>query len=328
MDTANIPSFTAIEQAAERLQGVAVRTPLLRNRFLDEDLGRRVYIKPELLQVAGSFKFRGAYNRISQLRDDERESGVIAWSSGNHAQGVAAAARLCKVPARIVMPEDAPAIKLRNTRALGAEVVTYDRYTQSREQIARELAERDGGVLVPPYDDPDVIAGQGTTGLEIFQDADGHPIDALLVCCGGGGLTAGCALATETLSPATRVFAVEPEGFDDHARSLKSGRRESIDATQQSICDALLPPTPGELTFAINQSRLAGALVVTEAEVREAMRYAFSILKLVVEPGGAVALAALLAGKLDPGFENVAIVMSGGNVDPAMYAETLLASQP
>ena len=327
MDTQTTPTFAAVEEAAERLHGVAVRTPLLRNRFLDEKLDRRVAIKPEMLQLTGSFKFRGAYNRISQLSDAERDGGLIAWSSGNHAQGVAAAARICGLRARIVMPEDAPAIKLESTRALGAEVVTYDRYSESREEIAYALAEQDGAVIVPSFDDPHIIAGQGTAGLEIFQDlaGSGEKADALLVCCGGGGLIAGCVLAGEALSPDTHMFSVEPEGYDDHARSLASGQREKVDTSRRSICDALLPPTPGKLTFAINGPRLKGGLVVTEAEVRDAMRYAFRVLKLVVEPGGAVALAALLAGKLDPSYRNVAIIMSGGNVDPSLFAETLQA---
>ena len=320
-----LPTPDHVRDAAARLRGQAVRTPLLRNRFLDGDTGREVCLKPEMLQVGGSFKFRGAYNRISQLDAQERAAGVVAWSSGNHAQGVAAAAALCGARATIVMPADAPAIKMQNTRDLGATIVTYDRYTQSREEIARAIAAREGGVIVPSYDDPDIIAGQGTVGLEIFEDlaAGGEGIDALLVCCGGGGLIAGCALAAEGLSPATRVFAVEPEGYDDHARSLASGRREQADTRQPSLCDALLAPQPGELTFAINGPRLAGGLVVTEEEVRAAMRYAFRVLKLVVEPGGAVALAALLSGRFDPAFERVGVVLSGGNVDAELYAEIL-----
>ena len=319
------PTFEHIEAAAGRLNGVAVHTPLIKNGFLNQSAGRSVFIKPEMLQVAGSFKFRGAYNRISQLSAQERQAGVIAWSSGNHAQGVAAAAAICKVRARIVMPEDAPAIKLKNTRDLGAEVVTYDRYTESREEISYALAERDGGVIVPSYDDPDVIAGQGTMGYELFRDiaGQGESIDALLVCCGGGGLIAGTALSAEALSPGTDLIAVEPEGFDDHARSLISGQREASDTSQQTLCDALLAPTPGELTFSINQSRLKGGLVVSEQEVQHAMRYAFRVLKLVVEPGGAVALAALLSGKLDTRYQRVGIVLSGGNVDPDFFAATL-----
>lgn len=325
MSTASTPLFSDVQAAADRIRSHAKRTPLLRNQFLDEDAERRVFLKPETLQVSGSFKFRGAYNRIAQLTSSERKAGVIAWSSGNHAQGVAAAAKLENVPARIVMPQDAPAIKLENTRALGAEIITYDRYTEDREAISYALAEQHGGVIVPSYDDPDIIAGQGTAGLEIFEDAAAHSqgIDALLVCCGGGGLTAGCALAAEAMSPDTAIFCVEPEHYDDHARSLVSGARENADTSRASICDALLSPSPGALTFSINQSRLAGGLVVTESEVKAAMRYAFRVLKLVIEPGGAVALAALLSGKLDTQYESVAVVLSGGNVDPFVFAEIL-----
>lgn len=317
--------FAAIEQAARRIAPQAVRTPLLRNRFLDRDTGRRVWLKPELLQVSGSFKFRGAYNRIARLSAAERRAGVIAWSSGNHAQGVAAAARMAGVAARIVMPADAPRIKADNTRALGAQVITYDRYREDREALARVLAERDGGVLIPSYDDAHIIAGQGTAGLEIFSDAP--ELDALLVCCGGGGLSAGCALAAEALSPRTAIFCVEPEGYDDHRRSLLSGRRETADTSRPSLCDALLAPTPGALTFPINRRLLTGGLVVTEAEVRRAMRYAFRVLKLVLEPGGAVALAALLAGKLADRYRRVALVLSGGNVDPDVFAAVIAETE-
>jgi threonine dehydratase len=325
MDVATAPGFDDVRDAAERIAGKALRTPLLQNRFLDETCNRQVFLKPEMLQVSGSFKFRGAYNRIARLTEAERLSGVIAWSSGNHAQGVAAAARLEGVPARIVMPEDAPRIKLDNTRALGAEITTFDRYSESREEIAYALAERDGGVIVPSYDDRHIIAGQGTAGLEIFEDAAAQQVqlDALLICCGGGGLTAGCALAAEALSPDTALYCVEPEGYDDHARSLVSGEREHADASRPSLCDALLTPTPGAITFPINQRLLAGAIVVSEEEVRAAMAYAFRVLTLVVEPGGAVALAALLAGKLPQSSKRVGIMLSGGNVDPALFAEII-----
>jgi threonine dehydratase len=318
-----LPTFEDVHSAATQLRGMATRTPMLRNRFLDLDTERDVFLKPEMLQVSGSFKFRGAYNRISRLNDAERAQGVVAWSSGNHAQGVAAAAALCGARARIVMPEDAPAIKLDNTRALGAEVITFDRYSESREQIAQDLVARDGGILVPSYDDPHIIAGQGTTGLELFEDiaaASEQPLDAVLTCCGGGGLTAGIALSRDALSPTTHLFTVEPEGYDDHAQSLRSGERETVDTSVPSLCDALLAPTPGAMTWRINQPRVQAGLVVTEEEVRAAMRYAFRVLKVVVEPGGAVALAALLAGKLDASYRRVGIVMSGGNVDPALYA--------
>lgn len=319
------PEFADLDAAATQIAGHAVRTPLLDNGVLDAVTGRRVFLKPEMLQRSGSFKFRGAYNRLSRLTEGERKTGVVAWSSGNHAQGVAAAAALLGVRARIVMPKDAPQIKRDNTLALGAEVISYDRYSEDREQIARDLVARDGGVIVPSYDDPFIIAGQGTAGLEIFADAEarGVELDALLVCCGGGGLTAGCALAAQRLSPKTAVYAVEPEGYDDHARSLLSGRRETVDASQPSLCDALLTPSPGQLTFSINQHRIAGALVASDAEVRAAMRFAFRELKLVVEPGGAVALAALLAGKVPEQHRRVAVMLSGGNIDPTLFAEVL-----
>lgn len=317
--------FSDVKTAAQRIKGYAVRTPLVSNPMLDQRCERRVFLKPEMLQRSGSFKFRGAYNRIAQLSAEERAAGVIAWSSGNHAQGVAAAAKLLGVRARIVMPDDAPAIKRRNTEALGAEVIAYDRYNEDREAISYALAKKEGGTIVPSYDDPAIIAGQGTAGLELFTDANdlGESIDAFLICCGGGGLSAGCVLAAQAMSPTTAMFCVEPAGYDDHARSLASGLREAADTTKRSICDALLSPTPGELTFSINARGLAGGLVVTDDEVRDAMRYAFTVLKLVVEPGGAVALAALLAGKLDHQYRTVAVMLSGGNVDPALFAQIL-----
>mgnify|MGYP006271182085 CR=1 FL=1 len=323
----SLPAFADVREAAARLAGVAVHTPLLRNRFLDERAGCSVFLKPEMLQHGGSFKFRGAYNRLSRLEGRAREAGVVAFSSGNHAQGVAAAARLLDIHARIVMPGDAPRIKLDNTRALGAEVITYDRYRGSREAIAGDIADRDGALLVPSYDDFHVIAGQGSAGLELFEDvaAAGARLDALLICCGGGGLAAGIGLAAGALSPETALYCVEPQGYDDHARSLASGHRESADTSRPSICDALLSPRPGELTFELNRAQLAGALVVSEKEVREAMRYAFRVLKLVLEPGGAVALAALLAGHLPGRFRRVGVVLSGGNVDAALFADVLAA---
>ncbi|MEM1154574.1 MAG: threonine/serine dehydratase [Pseudomonadota bacterium] len=317
------PDFPAVESAARRLHGIAVRTPLIAQPALDKATGRQVFLKPEILQLTGSFKFRGAYNRLSVLSDADRRAGVIAWSSGNHAQGIAAAASMLGIRARIVMPEDAPAIKLQNTRALGAEIITYDRYRQSREELAYGLAKREGGVIVPSFDDPHIIAGQGTVGLECFHDLAqrGVALDALLVCCGGGGLTAGCALAAEALSRGTDLFTVEPVGYDDYARSLAAGQIESADTSQQSICDALLTPCPGELTFNINRQRVKAGLTVSEEEVRTAVAYAFRVLKLVVEPGGAVALAALLHSKLDKSYQRVGVVVSGGNVDPALFAE-------
>lgn len=327
--SSEVIDFSHVEAAAKQIEGFAVKTPLLSNRLLDESVLRQVFIKPETLQLAGSFKFRGAYNRISRLEDDERRAGVIAWSSGNHAQGVAAAAGIAGVRARIVMPADAPRIKVENTLALGGEVIHYDRYSEDREAISYKLAEEEGGVIVPSYDDPHIMAGQGTTGREIFMQLMANneaPLDALLVCCGGGGLTAGCAIAAEALSPNTDMYAVEPEGYDDHLRSLTEGEIVSADTSVASVCDALLSPQPGKLTFPINRRLLKGVLVVTEAEVFAAMRYAFNVLKLVVEPGGAVALAALLAGKLDAKYQRVGIVLSGGNVDPELFERVLIAS--
>ena len=322
---ASLSNFADLEAAAERLAGHAVVTPLLSSPALDARIGGRILLKAETLQRTGSFKFRGAYNRISQIPEAERRAGVVSYSSGNHAQGVAAAAALLGVPATIVMPEDAPAIKLANTRGYGAEVVLYDRDTQVREEIGAELAARRGATMVRPYDDPAIIAGQGTCGLEIARQAAAQdaPLDALLVCCGGGALTAGCALALAELSPRTAVYTVEPEGFDDTARSLAGGARVANDPAARSFCDALLVPTPGELTFAINRRLLAGGLSVSDAEVAVAMVYAFKTLKLVVEPGGAVALAALLAGRFDARGKTVALTLSGGNVDPETYRRVL-----
>ena len=319
------PDFGAIEEAADRIASHATVTPLLENHLLNERVDARILLKPENLQRTGSFKFRGAFNRISMIPEGQRAAGVVAYSSGNHAQGVAAAAQLHGIPAAIVMPDDAPAIKIANTRGYGAEVVFCNRRRDSREAIAEALAAQRGATIVRPYDDPAIIAGQGTCGREIALQAKerGLTLDAALVCCGGGGLIAGCSLALHALSPETEVFAVEPAGFDDTARSLASGRRESNDPAARSICDALLAPTPGELTFAVNRAHLAGGLVVSDAEVRAAMRYAALVLKLVIEPGGAVALTALLSGKLEAAGKTIAVVISGGNVDPALLSEIL-----
>ena len=320
-----IPTCSDVQRAAQRLAGQAVRTPLMRSPALDEQTGRQLFFKPECLQRTGSFKFRGAFNRLSQLTREERSLGVIAWSSGNHAQGVACAAQQLGINARIVMPADAPAIKRRNTEAYGATVIPYDRYSEDREAIAYALAERDGGIIVPSFDDPFIIAGQGTVGLELFEDAaaQGIVLDALVVCCSGGGLVAGCALAAEVASPSTAIYCVEPVGFDDHRRSLQSGLREHIDNESRSICDALLAPMPGELTFAINKQRLAGGLTVSDEAVRHAMIAAFDQLKLVVEPGGAVGLAAMLENLLPESHQRIGVVLSGGNVDPQLFASIL-----
>ncbi|HYH40031.1 MAG TPA: threonine/serine dehydratase [Azospirillum sp.] len=317
--------FADVEAASKRLAGKAVVTPLLENRQLNERVGGRVLLKPEILQVSGSFKFRGAYNRLSQLDEAQRRAGVVAWSSGNHAQGVAAAARMLGIPATIVMPEDAPALKIANTRGYGAEVVLYDRWRESREGIAAAIAGERGAVPVPPYDDPHIIAGQGTTGLELAGQAGelGATLDVVLAPCSGGGLVGGVAMAVKHLSPRTEVYSAEPAGLDDLARSLKAGERVRNDPEARSFCDALMAPTPGELTFPIHRALLSGGVAVTDDEVAAAMAYAFTTLKLVVEPGGAVALAAVLSGKLPTAGRTIGVVLSGGNVDPALYAEVL-----
>ncbi len=316
-------SFEDVRQAAARLSGVSVRTPLLRSAALDDEAGCRALIKPECLQATGSFKIRGAYNLLSQLTPDQARNGVVAWSSGNHAQGVAAAAAMLDISAAIVMPQDAPRAKLSNTRRLGGEVIAYDRYNGDREVIAREIAAQRGAALVPSYDHNHIIAGQGTLGLELAEDAidEGVALDAVVIPCGGGGLSSGCAVAIKELLPATRIIAVEPVDFDDTARSFVSGKRQSINAASRSICDALQSPMPGELTFPILRELLSDVVTVSDAEVRAAMRFAFQQLKLVVEPGGAVALAAVLAGKIEAGDGHVAIVLSGGNVDVDLFAE-------
>jgi threonine dehydratase len=323
--SASFPTFADVAAAAARLKGHAVATPLLEFPALNAETGGRVLLKAETLQRTGSFKFRGAFNRISQLAPAERRAGVVAYSSGNHAQGVAAAAAILKVPATIVMPADAPEIKVDNTRGYGAEVVFYDRHGESREVIAEDIAKAKGAAIVRPYDDPAIIAGQGTCGLEIAEQAAGAGValDALLVCCGGGGLVAGCALALAERSPGTQVFCVEPEGFDDTGRSLVAGRRLANAPGSESFCDALLAPTPGELTFPINRRLLTGGLAVSDDEVARAMSYAFHTLKLVVEPGGAVALAAVLSGRYNVRGKAVAATLSGGNVDRALYCATL-----
>lgn len=319
------PSLADLEAAAARLAGTVVATPLLESTELNRRVGGRVLLKVEALQHTGSFKFRGAWNRISQLDPAQHPAGVVAYSSGNHAQAVAAAAARRGLPARIVMPEDSPPLKLAHTRRHGAEVILYDRATANREATARGIAEALGAVLVPPYEDPAIIAGQGTAGLELMAQAGERAaqLDDVLVCCSGGGLVAGVAIALAARSPATRVWAVEPEGFDDTVRSLASGQRETNARNAGGVCDALLVPTPGELTFSINRRLLAGGLVVTDAQVFAAMRFAFEHLKLVIEPGGAAALAAVLAGLLPTEGRTLGVLLSGGNVDPALFAEVL-----
>jgi threonine dehydratase len=321
--------FADIEAAAERLRSIAVKTPLLYSPPLDEIAGGRVYLKPECLQRTGSFKIRGAYNLLSQLDSTQAASGVVAWSSGNHAQGVAAAGSMLGIKTAIVMPQDAPSTKIENTRRLGGEIILYDRYTGDRELIARTLAAERNATIVPSYDHAHIIAGQGTVGLEIMRQADelGVIPDQVLVCCGGGGLIAGSVIAIKAASESTLVHPVEPVDFDDTARSLKSGSRERNSPDARSICDALQSESPGEMTFAINRQRLNNGLTVTDDEVRQAMRFAFRHLKLVVEPGGAVALAAVLTGKIDTKDKVTVAVLSGGNVDAKLFAEIQAESQ-
>ena len=312
-----------IEAAAGRLNGVSVRTPLLQSFELNQVTRGKVLIKPECLQVTGSFKIRGAYNHLSQLTAQQAKNGVVAWSSGNHAQGVAAAGAMLDINTIIVMPADAPKAKLANTKRLGGEVITYDRYTGDREAIARKIAAERGAAIVPSYDHEHIIAGQGTIGLELAENATrlGLPPDQVLIPCGGGGLSSGCSVALKSRLSEVSVYAVEPAEFDDTARSFASGERVRIDDSARSICDALQTPMPGELTFAINRDLLSDVLTVSDDEVRSAMRFAFRNLKLVVEPGGAVALAAVLSGKLDTAGKTTAIVLSGGNVDVDLFAE-------
>ena len=315
--------ITLIEAAALRLQGHVRRTPLLHAPLLDRVAGRRIFVKAENLQLTGSFKARGGWSAVSALAPEARARGVIAFSSGNHAQGVAYAAARHNAPCVILMPKDAPQVKIGNTRAYGAEVVLYDRATEDRDAIGAQIASARGLTLIRPYDDPQVIAGQGTVGLEIAVQAAEAGVDAaeVLVCCGGGGLSSGTALALAAHAPGLRVRTCEPAGFDDMARSLASGQRERNAAASGSICDAILTPTPGELTFPI-LSRLAGpGLVVSDDQALQAMAAAFTQLRIVLEPGGAVALAAALFTRDLP--DTVIAVASGGNVDPETFGQAL-----
>jgi threonine dehydratase len=314
-----------IDAAAETIAAVAVRTPLLNSAALDERVGARVFLKPEVLQRTGSFKFRGAYNKLSSIPDTRRAAGVVAFSSGNHAQGVAAAARLLNMPATIVMPADAPVAKRERTKSFGAEVVLYDRDKEDREAIARAICEKRGATLVPPYDDPKIVAGQGTVGREIAQDlaACGAAPDLVIAPASGGGLVAGVATAIKAKFPGAQVLTAEPEGFDDHAKSFAAGRRTAIKPVGRTICDALMAPMPGEITFAVNHALGVRGVVVSDAEVGAAVKVAFTELKLVVEPGGAIALAALLAGRVEARGKTVAIVLSGGNVDADLFAKLI-----
>jgi threonine dehydratase len=319
------PTFGDILAARQRLGQLACRTPLIEHPALNALTGARVLLKAENLQRVGAFKLRGAYNKVSQVNKAAFPGGVVACSSGNHAQGVAAAATLMGLKSAIVMPSDAPRLKIDRTRAFGAEVVPYDRGKEDRDAIARELCASRSAALVHPFDDPDVIAGQGTAGLEMMEQAEaiGAVPDIVLAGVSGGGLIGGISIAVKEKSPATLIYSVEPVGFDDLARSLAGGVRARNDRLSGSICDALLAVTPGELTFEVARRNLAGGLSVSDEEAKAAVRYAFEELKLVVEPGGAVSLAAILAGKLPIAGKTVAAVLSGGNIDPALFAEII-----
>jgi threonine dehydratase len=309
-----------IDAAAERLRGVANRTPVVTSRTLDGVVGASVHVKAECFQRGGAFKFRGAFNKISSLSDAERARGVFAYSSGNHAQAVAIAAQLVGASATILMPEDAPRAKLDATRGYGADIVTYDRWTENREALAARMAGERGLVLVRPYDDPLVMAGQGTVALELLQEVEA--LDLLLVPVGGGGLIAGCATVAKALVPDIRVVGVEPEAGDDTRRSLAAGERVAI-SVPKTIADGLQASEPGELTFEVNRERVDEVVTVTDADILDAMAFLFDRLKLVTEPSGAVAVAALLANRVDASGLRVGVIVSGGNVGVARFAELL-----
>ena len=314
-----------IFEADKRIKKKKRTTPLLNSPFLDEIADRQIFIKAECLQHTGSFKFRGAYSAISSMPIEKRKKGVIAYSSGNHAQGVAFAAKIHKIPATIIMPEDAPEIKINNTRDLGAEVILYDRLTENREKIGQRISEERFLSLIPPYDHNDVIAGQGTIGLEIAIQAEQIGIGKadVLVCCGGGGLTSGIALALSTLMPDSVTRPVEPEGFDDVVRSLKTGERQTNKQTSGGLCDAIITPTPGELTFPLMKKYCGEGIVVTDEEVMKAIALAFTRLRIVVEPGGAVALAAALFHPRKCINDSLIAVVSGGNIDPDIFRKAI-----
>jgi len=321
------PTLDDIRMAARRIAAEAVRTPLLSNAALDAITGGRILLKCENLQRTGSFKFRGAFNAIASLSASERAHGVVASSSGNHAQGIAEAARLFGMAATIVMPGDAPAAKREGTRRRGATIVDYDRATEDRDAITASIVAETGAELIHPYNDGRVIAGQGTLGLEIVEELTGRGerADVVMVPCGGGGMSAGVSLAVTSESPGTEIYLAEPEGFDDYARSLASGTILRNPRTEGSVCDALMAPQPGAIGFAINRATGARAVAVSDAEALAAVAFAFRSLKLVVEPGGAAALAALLSGRIDARGRTVVIVLSGGNIDADLLERALAA---
>jgi threo-3-hydroxy-L-aspartate ammonia-lyase len=320
MDRSDLPDHTDLAAAAERLAGVAHRTPVLTSRTADAATGATLFFKCENLQRGGAFKFRGAYNAIAALPEDRRRAGVVAFSSGNHAQAIAYAARLLGVPATIVMPQDAPAAKLAATRGYGGEVVLYDRYTDDREAIGRRLAAERGLSLIPPYDHREVIAGQGTAALELFDEVGA--LDVIVACLGGGGLTAGTVLAAEARAPGCAVWGVEPEVGDDARRSLAEGRIVHIDVPK-TIADGAQTQHLGELTFPILRRGAAGVATASDAALVDAMRFFAERMKLVIEPTGALAAAAVFTGAIPVRGRRVGVILSGGNVDVARYAALL-----
>ncbi|MBU6297991.1 MAG: threonine/serine dehydratase [Alphaproteobacteria bacterium] len=328
--SADLPVFADIEAAAARIAPYAIRTPLIENAVLNDKLDARVFLKLETLQRTGSFKFRGALNKISQIAPADRAKGVVAFSSGNHAQGVAAAAALFSIPALIVMPKDVPAAKLEGTRSYGAEVVFYDRLRDDREAIARALCEERGATLVRPFDDFDIVAGQGTIGLEIAREAAarGVKLDAVLAPCSGGGVVSGIALAIAAAIPGTRIASVEPENYDGMRRSIAAGRRVAAPGGTPSIADALMAPTPGEIPFALAHRHLTDALAVTDAELTAAVAYAARTLKLIVEPSGTAGLAALLSGRFLSSGKIVVAVLTGANCDFFAVAQACAPTRP
>lgn len=319
------PTVADVRGAAKRLSGHAIRTPLLSNPHLDSVAGRRVLLKCENLQRTGSFKFRGAFNAISQMTGEQRKSGVVAVSSGNHAQGVAEAARLFGIAATIVMPADAPETKRSRTERAGARVIAYDRRREDRDTLAARLIAEEGGTLIHPYDNFDVIAGQGTVALEIAEDCAARDLvpDGVVTPCGGGGLSAGCAVTLRELLSRARLTLVEPEGYDDMGRSLRAGQIDLGDHTVGTVCDALMAPFPGPRAFAMHEANQTAAVTVGDREALAAVAFAFRELKLVVEPGGAVALAAVLSRRDEIPGETLVVVLSGGNVDGAVMARAL-----
>lgn len=317
-----VPTFLDVQAAVSRLHGNAVKTPLLHSDVINNQLGKRVWFKAECLQKKNAFKYRGAFNRLSLLTSTERERGVVAYSSGNHAQGVSRSAKELGIDAIIVMPTDAPKVKVAGVLADGATIVTYDRNTESREEMAAEIAKRDRRTIIPSYDDPHIIAGQGSIGVEL---AEAEPnFDAVITCLGGGGMCAGISLALAELSPATQIYGAEPVDYNDHQMSLRAGHRVAIKDTPYTVCEAIMTPIPGEITWAINSKSLQDVFTVTDAECLNAMRVANEELNVTLEPGGAAAMAALLGGNLPDNIKTVAVILSGGNVDDEILQKALM----